>query len=166
MNINLKEIFSKANIKRLLKYALFMFLALVAQNMLFTQLRLFGVCPLVLPAVAVGMFEGATWGAVFSLIMGIFADMAFIENTITFTVLFPVLSFATGFVSQFFINRRFFAFMGATLAALLITGVVQMLKTAALDVWAGSMITTVLLQTLWSLPPAGLAYFPPAEWIE
>ncbi len=70
--------------------------------------------------------------------------MAFIENTITFTVLFPVLSFATGFVSQFFINRRFFAFMGATLAALLITGVVQMLKTAALDVWAGSMITTVL----------------------
>ena len=40
MNINLKEIFSKANIKRLLKYALFMFLALVAQNMLFTQLRL------------------------------------------------------------------------------------------------------------------------------
>ena len=92
--------------------------------------------------------------------------MAFIENTITFTVLFPVLSFATGFVSQFFINRRFFAFMGATLAALLITGVVQMLKTAALDVWAGSMITTVLLQTLWSLPPAVLAYFPPAEWIE
>ena len=168
MNINLKEIFSKSNIKRLLKYALFMFLALVAQNMLFTQLRLFGVCPLVLPAVAVavGMFEGATWGAVFSLIMGIFADMAFIENTITFTVLFPVLSFATGFVSQFFINRRFFAFMGATLAALLITGVVQMLKTAALDVWAGSMITTVLLQTLWSLPPAVLAYFPPAEWIE
>ena len=120
LNINLKEIFSGENIKRLLKYALYMFLSLMAQNMLFTQLRPFGVCPLVLPAVAVavGMFEGATFGAVFSLIMGIFADMAFIENTITFTVLFPALSFAAGFVSQFFINRRFFAFMLASLAAL------------------------------------------------
>lgn len=164
----MRELFAKINVKRLLKYALYMFLSLVAQNMLFTQIRLFGVCPMVLPAVAVavGMFEGATWGAVFSLIMGIFADMAFIENTVTFTILFPALSFAAGFVSQFYINRRFFAFMGVTLAALLITGVVQMLKTAAMDVWAGSMITTVLLQTLWSLPPAVLAYFPPAEWIE
>ena len=164
----MRELFAKINVKRLLKYALYMFLSLVAQNMLFTQIRPFGVCPMVLPAVAVpvGMVEGATWGAVFSLIMGIFADMAFIENTVTFTILFPALSFAAGFVSQFYINRRFFAFMGVTLAALLVTGVVQMLKTAAMDVWAGSMITTVLLQTLWSLPPAVLAYFPPAEWIE
>lgn len=164
----MRELFAKINVKRLLKYALYMFLSLVAQNMLFTQIRPFGVCPMVLPAVAVavGMFEGATWGAVFSLIMGIFADMAFIENTVTFTILFPALSFAAGFVSQFYINRRFFAFMGVTLTALLVTGVVQMLKTAAMDVWAGSMITTVLLQTLWSLPPAVLAYFPPAEWIE
>ena len=164
----MRELFAKINVKRLLKYALYMFLSLVAQNMLFTQIRPFGVCPMVLPAVAVavGMFEGATWGAVFSLIMGIFADMAFIENTVTFTILVPALSFAAGFVSQFYINRRFFAFMGVTLAALLVTGVVQMLKTAAMDVWAGSMITTVLLQTLWSLPPAVLAYFPPAEWIE
>lgn len=164
----MRELFAKINVKRLLKYALYMFLSLMAQNMLFTQIRPFGVCPMVLPAVAVavGMFEGATWGAVFSLIMGIFADMAFIENTVTFTILFPALSFAAGFVSQFYINRRFFAFMGVTLAALLVTGVVQMLKTAAMDVWAGSMITTVLLQTLWSLPPAVLAYFPPAEWIE
>ena len=164
----MKEIIEKINFKRILQYWLFMFLALIVQNMLFTQLRPLGVCPMVLPAVAVavGMFEGAVWGAVFSLIMGYFADMAFIENTITFTVLFPALSFATGFVAQFFINRRFFAYMGATLIALLVTGVVQMLKTAAMDAWAGSMISTVILQTLWSMPPAALAYFPAAEWIE
>ena len=164
----MKEIFEKINIKRVFQYWLFMFLSLIAQNMLFTQLRPLGVCPLVLPAVAVavGMFEGAIWGAVFSLVMGIFADMAFIENTITFTVLFPALSFATGFVAQFFINRRFFAYMGAALMGLLVTGVVQMLKTAAMDEWAMSMVSTVLLQTLWSLPFAALAYFPAAEWIE
>ena len=164
----MKELMEKINVKRILQYWLFMFLSLMVQNMLFTQLRPFGVCPLVLPAVAVavGMFEGAVWGEVFSLIMGYFADMAFVENTILFTITFPALSFAAGFVAQFFINRRFFAFMGAAFIGILVTGIVQMLKTAAMDAWAGSMITTVILQTLWSMPPAALAYFPPAEWIE
>ena len=164
----MKEIIEKINFKRILQYWLFMFLALIVQNMLFTQLRPLGVCPMVLPAVAVavGMFEGAVWGAVFSLVLGYFADMAFIENTIAFTVLFPALSFLAGFVAQFFINRRFFAYMGAAFIGILITGIFQMLKTVAMDVWSGSMISTVILQTLWSLPFAALAYFPAAEWIE
>lgn len=166
--MNVKDFFSAKNIKRLLKYALYMFLALITQNMLFTQIRPLGVCPLVLPAVAVavGMFEGAAFGAVFSLIMGFFADMAFIENTTTFTILFPALAFASGFVAQFFINRRFFAYMGAAFVGLLATGIVQMLKTSAMDAFAPVMLVTVFLQTLWSMPPAVLAYYPPAEWIE
>ena len=129
-----KLLLSRIDGKRVLRYALYMFLSLLAQTMVLNRVRILGVCPMMLPAVAVaaGMFEGATWGSVFSLIMGIFADMAFIENTVTFTVLFPALAFVSGFVSQFFINRRFFAFMGAALGALLITGIVQMLRTAAL----------------------------------
>lgn len=164
----MKEIFSKINVKRVLSYALYMFLALVAQNMLFTQLRLFGACPMVLPAVAVavGMFQGATWGPVFALVMGIFADMSYVENTVTFTLVFPALAFAAGFISQFFINRRFFAFMGAALAGLFVTALVQMLKTFAADGFSMALVGTALLQTLWSLPPAALAYFPPAKWIE
>ena len=164
----MKEIFSKINVKRVLSYALYMFLALVAQNMLFTQFRLFGTCPMVLPAVAVavGMFQGATWGSIFALVMGIFADRAYVENTVTFTLIFPALAFAAGFISQFFINRRFFAFMGAALAGLFVTALVQMLKTLAADGFSMAMVGTVLLQTLWSLPPAALAYFPPAKWIE
>lgn len=165
---SVKELFAKINVKRTLSYALYLFLSLVAQNMLFTELRPLGVCPMVLPAVAVavGMFEGATWGAVFSLIMGVFADMAFIENTVTFTIIFPAIAFFTGFVSQFFLNRRFFAFMGMTVLALLVTGFVQMFKTVAMDAFYPTMLSTVFLQTLWALPPAVLAYYPPAEWIE
>ena len=137
-------ILSRIRTKRVLRYALFMFLSLLAQTMVLNRFRILGVCPMVLPAVAVavGMFEGATWGSIFSLVMGIFADMAFVENTVTFTVLFPAL------------------------AALLATGLVQMLRTAAMDVFSLSMIPTVLLQTLWSLPFAVLAYLPPARWIE
>ena len=163
-----KLILSRINGKRVLRYALFMFLSLLAQTMVLNRFRILGVCPMVLPAVAiaVGMFEGATWGSLFSLVMGIFADMAFIENTVVFTILFPALAFMSGFISQFFINRRFFAFMGAALAGLLITGVVQILHTAATDVFSMSMISTALLQTLWSLPLAALAYIPPARWID
>ncbi len=167
-NLIEKLILSRINGKRVLRYALFLFLSLLAQTMVLNRVRILGVCPMVLPAVAVavGMFEGATWGSVFSLVMGIFADMAFIENTVLFTLLFPALAFVSGFISQFFINRRFFAFMGAALAGLLITAAVQMLHTAATDVFSASMLPTALLQTLWSVPFAVLAYLPPARWIE
>ena len=164
----MKEFFEQLYIRRILWYALYMFLALVMQNMLFTQIRPLGVCPMVLPAVcvAVGMFQGSTWGPVFALIMGIFADMAFVENTMLFTMLFPTLAFFAGFACQFFVNRRFFAFMGLAATAAFITAVVQMLATLVSDAWSADMLRTVALQTLWSVPPSVLAYFPPARWIK
>ena len=152
---------------RLLLYALYLFLTMVLQNMVLTDLRPPGVCPFVLPAaaVAVGMFEGGTWGAVFGLLMGIAADMAFVESTVAFTLLFPLLAFATGFVAQFFINRRFFAFMLAA-AGLLMTALMQMLRTAVGDSFSMTMLGTVLLQTLWSLPLAAAGLFPAGTRIE
>lgn len=162
----MKEVLEKINVRKLLQYTLYVFVTLIIQDMLLSQFRIFGVCPMVLPAavVAAGMFESATWGSMIALVMGIFTDMAFPESTVTFTLLFPVLAFGAGFVSQFYINRRFFAYMLASLAALLITAFVQMLRVLVTDSFSLVMIFTAVFQALWSLPFAVLAYFPPAKW--
>lgn len=149
----------------MMRYAVYLLVVLIFQNILFTELRLFGVCPMVLPAVAVavGMFEGATWGPLFSMLLGIFSDMAYVENTVFFTLMLPAISFFAAFISNYLINRRFFAYMGAASLGLLITAGGQLLKTAASDSFSMVMVTTALLQSLWSLPFAVLAYFPPAR---
>ena len=61
-----KDFLDRIDFGKVAKYAVYLLLCLILQNIIFTQLRLFGVCPLVLPAVAValGMFEGAVWSAV------------------------------------------------------------------------------------------------------
>ena len=92
--------------------------------------------------------------------------MAFVENTVAFTILFPALSFAVSFISRFFINRRFFAYMVVAVAALAITAVVQMVKTAVNDAWSAIMIPTALFQVIWSIPLAAAAYLGPAKWIK
>ena len=162
----MKDLLEKIDLNKVLRYLLFMFLTLMAQNMVFSHIRPMNVCPLALPAVAaaLGMFEGATWGPLFSLLMGYFADMSFVENRVFFLILLPVLSLLSAFISQFFINRRFFAFMGLALLALLITALLQMLKTLAGDAWSLEMLKVALLQTLFSLPAAALAYPLPAKW--
>lgn len=162
------EFFQQLYIRKILKYALYMFLALVMQNMLLTGFRPFGVCPFWLPAVvvSVGMFEGPEAGVAFGLITGVYADMAYHESTVMFLLLFSALAFGAGFVSQFFINRRFFAFMGLAFMAELITAIIQMLFCLAGDAWSVELIKTALLQTVLSLPLAALAYLPPARWIK
>ena len=162
----MKDLLEKIDLNKVLRYLLFMFLTLMAQNMVFSHIRPMNVCPLALPAVAaaLGMFEGATWGPLFSLLMGYFADMSFVENRVFFLILLPALSLMSAFISQFFINRRFFAFMGLALLSLLITALLQMLKTLAGDAWSSEMLRVALLQTLFSLPAAALAYPLPARW--
>ena len=156
----------KVEWKQVLRNALYIFVCLLVQTILLSRFRIAGICPYALPAVAValGMFDGPVGGVLYSLVLGYFADMAFVENTVLFTVLFPALAFAAGFIAQFFINRRFFAYMGAALLGLAIAALGQLLHTSTMDGFSGVMLQTALLQTLWSLPLAALAYLFPARW--
>ena len=164
----LKDYFTREKLHRVLMYGIYMFVCLIFQEMFFSELRPLGVCPMFLPAVAaaVGMFEGVTWGAIFGLIMGIFADMAYVETTVMFTLTYPVIAFVVGFVSQFFINRRFLAYMFCATVSLFAAGFVQMLRIVAISGFSFLALETVIFQALWSVPLAAIVYFPPAKWIE
>ena len=162
----MREFFQQTIIKNILRYALFGFLALLLQNMLLTQTKIFGVYPMILPAavVAVGMFEGPAFGALFGLIIGIFADMAFVENTILFTVLFSAIGFFSAFMADFYINKRFVAFLVMALIAGLITAAFQMIKCMLSDEFSLSMLKTMLVQTAVSVPFSALAFPLPDGW--
>ncbi len=163
-----KDFLTPRRIKRVLWYGVYMLVVLIVQDMVLTQIRPLGVCAFIPPAAvaAVGMFEGAIPGAVFGLVMGIFTDMFTPGTVITYTVLFPLIAFGVGFISQFYINRRFLGYMFSALAALVVTALVQAVLVALGDSSSFAAFPTALLQTLWSVPVSVLCYFPPARWIE
>ena len=122
----MSDFLEKIDLNKVLQRLLFIFLTLMAQNMVFSHIRPFDVCPLLLPAAAaaLGMFEGATRGPLLCLLMGYFADMSFVEHRVFFLLVLPGVSLLSAFLSQFFINRRFFAYMGAAALGLLATAVI------------------------------------------
>ena len=112
----LAEILQQINKEKVWKgvcYFLVILGTLMIQNLLMPHLTILKVRPLIIPAaaVAVGMFEGGTYGAIFGLFLGFFADMSFAENTVLFLVIMGVLGFAAGFAADFYLNRTFIPFM-------------------------------------------------------
>lgn len=150
-------------LRGILTFAVYMIFAMFIQSLLFSRVSIFGYRGLILPAavVAAGIYTDGVKGAVFGIFLGIFADMSFSENVVLFTVLFPLIGFASGMASMFFINKSFFAFSVLSAAALLVTALAQMLSTVLIG---GAeffpALLTALLQTLVSLIPAALLYLP------
>ena len=150
-------------LRGVLAFAAYMILAMFIQSLLFSRVSIFGYRRFILPAavVAAGIYSDGVRGAVFGLILGLFADMSFSESVVTFTVLFPIIGFAAGVASMFYINKSFFAFITFSAAAILLTALVQMLLAVIVS---GAEILpaliTALAQTAVSLIPAALLYLP------
>ena len=148
-------------VRRAIMYTALLFAALVLQNMVISEFPIFGAKALFVPAlvVAVGLFEGGVWGGVFGLFAGLLGDSAFSGNTVMFTVVFPILGFAAGLLADFMINRRFFSFMLLSLISLGFTALCQIFPLFAFDgAKLGDLLSTALVQTLWSLPFAAPIY--------
>lgn len=150
-------------VRMVLRYAVYMLLVMLLQNVLFSRISILGAKGFIIPAAAVaaGIYLGGVRGAVFGIFLGLFTDMAFSETTVLFTLLFPIIGFGAGFASEFYINKSFFAFMIFSTAAILLCGMVQLIHAmlgGATEILPG--LLTVLMQTVLSVPPVMLLYLP------
>ena len=159
----LNRLIDMGKMRVFLEYAVYLLLAMLLQSLLFSRLSIFGVKGFILPAAAVaaGMFLGGVRGAVFGICLGLFTDLSFTDSTFMYTLVFSILGFGAGFASEFYINKSFFVFMVMSIAAVLLTGLVQFLSAA---IFSGAELLpglkTVLLQTVLSIPPVMLLYLP------
>lgn len=156
------ELIDFKKIRKAIWYILCVIVTISLQNLLFSRVEIFGVHPFFVPVivVAIGVYEGAVWGAALGLITGYFCDITMLDSTATFLALFAVVGFAAGFLTESLINRRFFSFFVLALAALAAAIVCQIVplwifKGTAL----GKLLPTMLLQLVWSAPFAVPAYF-------
>ena len=159
----LNRLIDMGKMRVFLEYAVYLLLAMLLQSLLFSRLSIFGVKGFILPAAAVaaGMFLGGVRGAVFGICLGLLTDLSFTDSIFMYTLVFSILGFGAGFASEFYINKSFFVFMVMSIAAVLLTGLVQFLSAA---IFSGAELLpglkTVLLQTVLSIPPVMLLYLP------
>ena len=105
------DLINKEKIHRVLWCALYMAVTVALQTTVFAHIALFGVHAMFVPAVvvAVGMFEGGTWGAVFGLVTGYFCAMGYPETGLLFAAMALGQSvFSLPFaVPYYYISRAF-----------------------------------------------------------
>ena len=144
-------------------YALLAVLVIFVQDTIFARISLFGVNMLFVPAAcaAVGLFEGGFRGGLFGLLAGFLCDMTYSENTVLFTLTFPLVGFLAGAAGEFLLNRPFPSYLALAAASILFVGLCQMLRVLILEPDAiFYCLLMVLAQTLWSMPMAAAVYYP------
>lgn len=156
------DLINKDKVHRVLWCALYMAVTLLLQNTVFAHIALFGVHAMFVPAVvvAVGVFEGGTWGAVFGLIAGYFGAMGYPGTGMLFAVLFAVIGFGAGMLAEYLINNSLLPFLVTCLAAFLLTAFCQMFR---LWIFHGAsfwrLLAVALGQIVLSLPLAIPYYY-------
>ena len=156
------DLINKDKVHRVLWCALYMAVTLLLQNTVFAHIALFGVHAMFVPAVvvAVGVFEGGTWGAVFGLIAGYFGAMGYPGTGMLFAVLFAVIGFGAGMLAEYLINNSLLPFLVTCLAAFLLTAFCQMFR---LWIFHGAsfwrLLAVALGQSVLSLPLAIPYYY-------
>ncbi len=157
------DLFHTKKLRLALIYVAVAVLVQFLQDTVFARMTIFGMHMLIVPGAcaAVGVHEGGFRGGLYGLLAGFLCDMTFTENTILFTVLFPILGFVSGMAAEFLMNRSYPGYLVTAGTCLLLTGLVQMLHVLAQQ--PGALLhclLAVVLQMLVSLPAAALLYFP------
>lgn len=101
----------------------------LAETLLLTRLPLLGVVPVLLPlaAIAAAQWEGAGFGALFGLVVGVIADATYPGVPGGMTVGLCLLGLLTGAMSQYGVQRNF---LGCLLCATVGMGLLEAARVA------------------------------------
>lgn len=149
-------------IRRGVLFFLVLMLFLLMQDVVLSHIALLGVRAMFLPAlvVAVGHFEGGWRGGLFGLLAGVFQDLSGTEISLFFTLLYPLMGFVAGFLTEFLLNRHFYVYCLFAVSALFLVAFFQMFPLLlSHGENAGALWKTCILQTLWSIPYLLPAYY-------
>lgn len=156
------DLINLAKLRRAVIHGLMLLLLFWLQDLLASYVTPWGIKALFIPAavVCVALFEGGSWGAMFGLAAGFLSDLGFAENTVLFTLLFPLMGYAAGVLGKYVLRKAFVTGLVLSATALVLSTLFQMFPFffRSSSFWA--VLKTGLLQVLWSLPFAALIYFP------
>lgn len=159
----LLDLIDLSKLRRAIVYAVTLAIVFAVQDFIAARLPLWGVRPMLIPAavVAIGLFEGGSWGGFLGLAAGFFYDMGYIEQTTLFTILLTAAGFFSGVLGKYLFHKGFYSFMTLVLAAMIVITLSQMLPFLFFtDTREAAIWRTGLIQVLWSLPWAIPVYFP------
>lgn len=125
----LLDLIDLSKLRRAIVYGVLLAVAFILQNLILCRIALFGVKPLLIPAVvaAVGLFEGGAWGGFVGLAAGYFMDMG-TQYVVLFTILMPAVGFFSGVLGRYMFHRGFISFLVLALTALAVTAFCQMFR--------------------------------------
>ena len=153
------ELINMQKVRKAILYLVCVILAVWLQTMILSRLEILGAKPFFVPAVAVaiGLYEGGVWGAMLGIAAGFGCDVCMSDSTVMYMVLFAAFGFSAGLLTQFFINRSFFAYLLLAVLALVITALFQIVPLWIFHGTApGPLLSVAGLQVLWSVPFAAL----------
>ena len=159
----LLDLINFEKLRRALLHLAVILVVLGLQTLLFSRVRIFGVAPMFVPAVAVaiGLFEGGVWGGTLGLVTGVLCGLRYSGDVVLYAVLFAVIGFLAGLLTQFYVNRCFVSYYALCVAAFVLTAFCQLFPLLAFyGAEPFALLRTALLQVLWSLPFPFLIYFP------
>lgn len=159
----LLDLIDLSKLRRAIVYALVLVVVFIVQDLLAARIPLWGVRPMLIPAavVAIGLFEGGSWGGFIGLAAGYFFDFGYIEQTVLFTIFLTVIGFFSGALGKYLLYKGFVSYMALVLAAMILITAAQMFSFLFFtDTNAWAVWRTGIVQILWSLPWAVPIYFP------
>lgn len=122
----------RSDVIKWLIYALGGWIVWAAETLLLNRLPIFGVIPVLLPlaAVAVGLWEGDTAGAVYGLCLGVFADAVYPGLPGGMTLGLCIIGWLTGAMSRYRVRQNLLGYLLCAVAAMTALEVFRVLSAA------------------------------------